>query len=700
MIWRRPEYRLPFFLLILTLLLALLGVAVGLLITERPLPNPVEFIGKRLEDVRGSESGQRPAVKTIAQQSGEGEIPYSTLTTLLAGDKISALTLTPEGQAKIAFKDKSQGQSSFPPESLAAVADRGSKAGAKVEIKDQLSPGGWLARLWGHTLARTVIILALILFSFTVAYWLTDRRRRQKFPAGQSASQRRRSGTRATSESGSRPKVGFGDVAGCPEAVTEISEFLDFLRHPDNFQLVGAKMPSGAVLHGPPGTGKTLLARALAGEAEVPFLDFSGSEAVNKYVGVGADNLRKLFKRARQSETGAVIFIDEIDALGRKRSGGADGANREYDQTLNQLLTELDGFNSTERVVVIAATNRLDVLDPALLRPGRLSRHIPVLPPSEAGRQEILALYTADKPLADDVDLAGLARITAGSTGADLADMVNEAAIQAAREHRSTITEADLREGHLRALAGPQRRSATLRPEERQQVAVHEAGHVLAAELLPDHEKAQRVTIIARGAAAGLAVYGREDRALHSPEYVQQQLIAILGGRAAERVVFGTVSSGAANDLQQANELARRAIEEWGLSELTGQLVSRGSGGDISEQTKALVDQEVEDMVAEGFAHSVQLLTENRRALEQLATALQEQETMERADILAAIGRRPATRPLASSSRRHPQLQAVMGPTQPDHQPERAVKPLPRPRLAAWLTGVRNWRRQRKKVNS
>ena len=373
---------------------------------------------------------------------------------------------------------------------------------------------------------------------------------------------------RASAQLTAVPRERFDDIAGCDEAVEELAEVVDFLRHPERFELMGAKPPSGVILHGDPGTGKTLLAKALAGEAGVPFFATSGSDFVEKFVGVGASRVRELFERARSHEGGAVIFIDEIDAVARSRSAGEGNGERE--QTLNQILVELDGFSTSDRVICIAATNRLDVLDPALLRPGRFGRHIQVPLPAAAGRAAILKLHATGKPLAPDVDLDELAISMGGLSGAQLADAVNEAAIMAVRENALVIGRDHLREGYLRVLAGPKRRNAPIADGELEVIAAHEAGHVLCAEYGERYEKAQQVTVEPRGQAMGLAVYGQTDRALHDADYLHEALVATLGGRAAEQAVFGRVSSGAANDLQKATELARRAVEQFGFSPRLG----------------------------------------------------------------------------------------------------------------------------------
>jgi cell division protease FtsH len=430
------------------------------------------------------------------------------------------------------------------------------------------------------------------------------------------------------------PGERFRDIAGCDEAVEELNEIVQFYRDSKRFDLLGARLPSGIMLHGDPGTGKTLLAKALAGEAGLPFYATSGSDFVEKFVGVGASRVRELFAKARRHEEGAVIFIDEIDAVGRSRSSGDGHAERE--QTLNQILVELDGFSTTDRIICIAATNRLDVLDPALLRPGRFGRHIAVPLPSEAGRAAILEVHSAARPLADDVDLPELAATMGGLSGAQLAEVVNEAAVMAARSHDHVIRKEHFREGYLRVLAGPKRRSAPIAEGELEVIAAHEAGHVLCAEYGERYEKARQVTIEPRGQAMGLAVYGQTDRALHDPDYLHEALVATLGGRAAEQIMFKRVSSGAANDLQKATELARRAVEELGFSPRIGQIVAGRTP--FSEQTQTVVESEIERMVAEAYADALALLSEHREQLERLSARLLEQGVLERVDILAAIG--------------------------------------------------------------
>ena len=370
----------------------------------------------------------------------------------------------------------------------------------------------------------------------------------------------------------------------------------------------------------------------------MPFFPVAGSEFVEMIVGRGAARVRSLFAEAGRHPA-AIIFFDEFDALAKKRSSVSISGNDEREQTLNQLLVELDGFNPNSRIVCIAATNRVDTLDEAVLRPGRFGEQLLVDVPSEEGRRQILAVHARNKPMADDVDLERLAHITFGSSGADLADMLNRAAILAAKADQDVITHANVEDGYLDAIAGPRRRHATLADGEREVVAVHEAGHVLAAELCPSVENAMRVSIQPRGRAGGMAVYGRTDRMLHDPQYMHEKLVAILGGRAAEFVASGRITSGAANDLQQANAMARQAVEELGFSARAGQLVSSQAGQQvrISEETAALIDAEVRRLVEDAYEDAVRLLSAHRAELDRLSGALIDHEDLDRPEIVAVL---------------------------------------------------------------
>lgn len=473
------------------------------------------------------------------------------------------------------------------------------------------------------------------------------------------------------------PSVRFGDVAGCDEAVDELREVVVFLNEPERFRRVGARMPRGVILHGPPGTGKTLLAKAVAGESGVPFFALSGSDFVDTFVGVGASRVRDLFAQARKCEKGAIIFFDEIDAIGRQRGGGMSGADSEREGTLNQLLVELDGFGARDKVVVIAATNRLDMLDQALLRPGRFDRRVQVGLPAEAGRLAILELHSKGMPIEDRDALAALARVTAGFAGADLSNMVNEAAIMAARGGRRSILASDLDEGLLRSVAGPQRADRRIADGELEVIAWHEAGHALAAELCPTHTKAQRVTILARGDAGGLALYGNQDRALTSQQHMHERMVVAMAGRAAEQIRFGIISSGAANDLEQVNAMAREAVERLGFSPRVGQIVSPAGPRQVplSGETRRAIDEEIGRMVDAAYADAVALLSDHRDELDALGGALLEREQVDRGeieDLLSSVqggGRRLPTRADALPTSREPVAVEMPVPVLPAPEP-------------------------------
>jgi len=438
---------------------------------------------------------------------------------------------------------------------------------------------------------------------------------------------------RATSKV-SPSRVRFCDVAGVNEAVEELRETVDFLKAPERFSKAGARMPRGVILYGPPGTGKTMLASAISGEASVPFFSLSGSEFVESLVGVGASRVRDLFATARKSKTGAVIFIDELDAVGRRR-GGINSGNDERESTLNQLLVELDGFTPRERIVVIAATNRVDLLDEALTRPGRFDRHISVSLPAERGRRAILAVHAANKHLSDDADLDHIAAISAGFSGADLAKLVNEAAIMSVRASRAAIDNCDLTEGMLRVVAGPEKKDRALARGELERIAWHEAGHTLAAYLCPTHPKVMRMSILARGMTAGMALFGDADTAMLTAQALHERMIVALAGRAAEQVRFASISSGAANDLEHVNRLARNAVERLGFAPQVGQIVA--SLGEIpvilAERTRQSIDSAVGEMVDQAYAQALSLLTEHRAQLDLLATTVLEREQLDRAEL-------------------------------------------------------------------
>lgn len=441
-------------------------------------------------------------------------------------------------------------------------------------------------------------------------------------------------------------QVTFGDVAGIDQAKLELNEVVDFLKNADRFTAVGAKIPKGVLLVGPPGTGKTLLARAVAGEAGVPFFSISGSEFVEMFVGVGASRVRDLFEQAKANAP-CIVFIDEIDAVGRQRGAGLGGGNDEREQTLNQLLTEMDGFEGNTGIIIIAATNRPDVLDAALLRPGRFDRQVVVDRPDYAGRLEILKVHARGKTLAKDVDLERIARRTPGFTGADLSNLLNEAAILAARRNLTEISMDEVNDAIDRVLAGPEKKDRVMSEKRKTLVAYHEAGHALVGALMPDYDPVQKVSIIPRGRAGGLTWFtpseDRMDTGLYSRSYLENQMAVALGGRLAEELIFGEeeVTTGASNDLQQVARVARQMVTRFGMSDRLGPVaLGRQQGNmflgrdivaerDFSEETAAAIDDEVRQLVEVAYRRTKEVLVNNRHVLDQLAQMLVEKETVD-----------------------------------------------------------------------
>lgn len=467
--------------------------------------------------------------------------------------------------------------------------------------------------------------------------------------------------TRARRMEGERTGVTFRDVAGVDEAKQELNEVVEFLKSPWKFARLGARLPKGVLMIGPPGSGKTLLAKAVAGEAGVPFFSISGSEFVEMFVGVGASRVRDLFNTAKQ-DSPCIVFVDEIDAVGRQRGTGLGGGHDEREQTLNQLLVEMDGFGTDTHVIVMAATNRPDVLDPALLRPGRFDRHVTLDRPDVRGRRAILDVHVRNKPLASDVDLDVVACQTPGFCGADLFNLANEAAILAARAGRPEIVTGDFEEAIARVIAGPERKSMHISEEEKNIVAHHEAGHTVVMKSLPGCDRVRRVSIVSRGSALGWTLgLPEEDHRLIAEDAVQDQLAGLLGGRAAEEIIFGRVTSGAENDLEKATSMARRMVIRWGMSDRLG-TVTLGETQDMvflgrelgaqrpySEKTAALIDDEVRRIVEEAHALAARVLTEHRGALQRLATELIKKETIEEEEIDGIISSSlpPSSRPVA-----------------------------------------------------
>ena len=447
--------------------------------------------------------------------------------------------------------------------------------------------------------------------------------------------------SRARMFMGNSPQVSFSDVAGVEEAKEELEEVVEFLKFPERFLALGAKIPKGVLLIGPPGTGKTLMARAVAGEAEVPFFSISGSEFVEMFVGVGASRVRDLFEQAKRNAP-CIVFVDEIDAVGRHRGAGLGGGHDEREQTLNQILVEMDGFDTGTNVIVLAATNRPDILDPALLRPGRFDRRVILDNPDLRGRKEILRVHSNGKPLDEDVDLERVARQTVGFSGADLANLVNEAAILAARRTKKVIGPDEFSESIERVTAGPERRSRVISEHEKEITAYHEAGHALVAHVLPDADPVAKVTIVARGQAGGYTkTLPEEDRNLVTSDQLEARLAMAMGGRAAEELIFGEVTTGASNDLEQATSIARTMVTRFGMSKKLGprtfgkrdELVFLGreisEQRDYSDSVAEQIDDEVQSLIGGAYDTAMRLLKEYKPNLEQVSAYLLENETIE-----------------------------------------------------------------------
>ena len=455
--------------------------------------------------------------------------------------------------------------------------------------------------------------------------------------------------TKARTSEETRPKVKFTDVAGIDEAVEELQEIRDFLSEPERYQKMGAKIPHGLLLVGPPGTGKTLLAKAVAGEAGVPFFSISGSDFVEMFVGVGASRVRDLFKQAKEAAP-SIIFIDEIDAAGRQRGAGLGGGNDEREQTLNQLLVEMDGFEDNQTVILIAATNRPDILDPALLRPGRFDRRVTVDSPDVKGREQILRVHAAGKPLEPNVDFERIAKLTPGFSGADLANLMNEAALLAARRRKTTVGVEEVEEAMERVMAGPERRSRVITEKERRTIAYHESGHALVGHILENSDPVHKISIIARGRALGYTMQvPEEDRFLDSRKSMLDQIAVLLGGRSAEEIFCDDITTGASNDLERATKLAREMVTRYGMSDELGTQVfgeaqhevflgrDFADHQDYSAETSKRIDDEVERIMREAHARAREVLEAHRDRMDTMAAVLLERETIEGDEVVALL---------------------------------------------------------------
>jgi cell division protease FtsH len=468
--------------------------------------------------------------------------------------------------------------------------------------------------------------------------------------------------SRARLIAGDKPAITFADVAGVEEAKQELSEIVEFLKYPEKFVALGARIPKGVLLVGPPGTGKTLLSKAVAGEAGVPFYSISGSEFVEMFVGVGASRVRDLFDQAKKNSP-CIVFVDEIDAVGRQRGAGLGGGHDEREQTLNQLLVEMDGFDTNTHVIVIAATNRPDVLDPALLRPGRFDRHVTLDRPDIKGRRAILDVHARNKPLDSTVDLDVLARQTPGFSGADLANLINEAAILAARANKKTIGMDELEEAIARVIAGPERKSRRISDHEKEVIAYHETGHALVMKALPHTNPVHKISIISRGMALGWTLsLPEEDKYLISRDELMDEIAGIMGGRVAEELVFGDITSGAENDIQKATQMARRMVTQWGMSEKLGTVAmghreelvflgrDLGEQRNYSEEVAAVIDEEIRSIVNHGYQTAKTILSGQRAQMDAVVERLKVVETLDGKDLDEILNRQAPAAPAAASS--------------------------------------------------
>jgi len=568
------------------------------------------------------------------------EVPLSTVAQWLKEGQVEELIVS-DGEVKVKKADSSRLYMAYkeigvsitetltnlgvPQEKLAQV---------KIVVEKRSRLGEWVTLLGG--LLPLIFVAALFYFLMRQAQGANN----QAFSFGKS---------RARLFTTERPTVTFDDVAGVDEAKEELKEVVEFLREPQKFAALGARIPKGVLLVGPPGTGKTLLAKAVAGEAGVPFFSISGSEFVEMFVGVGAARVRDLFDQAKRHSP-CIVFIDEIDAVGRYRGAGLGGSHDEREQTLNQILVEMDGFDTDTNVIVMAATNRPDILDPALLRPGRFDRRIVLDRPDVKGRKAILQVHVRNKPLDKDVDLDVLARETPGFVGADIENMVNEAAILAARRNKKAIGMKEFQEAIERVIAGPERKSRIISEEEKRIIAYHEAGHALVMHLLPNCDPVHKISIIARGMALGYTMpLPEEDRYLHRKSKFLDELAGLLGGRAAEEIVFGDITTGAANDLEQATKLARAMVTRYGMSEKLGPMTfgekqelvflgkEIGEQREYSEKVAQEIDEEVRRIIQEAYQKAKEILTKNREKLDRLAQALMEKETLEGDELKAYL---------------------------------------------------------------
>ena len=579
------------------------------------------------------------AVNTVQQMNQADDPTYSQVRTLFEQEKVKyfvlngkdlSLQVREEGDKVSTLHYQLPDLSVFYSD-LHELIDRQHESGVLEGYDYKVGfEGSW----WYRMLPYLVLLLVM------AAFWYMMYLRQSGGSSGGGPGPSRFGHARTRTLADQGKKVTFQDVAGAEEEKEELREIVDFLRDPQKFISLGARIPKGVLLVGPPGTGKTLIAKAVAGEAGVHFLSISGSDFVELYVGVGASRVRDLFDQAKK-EAPAIVFIDEIDAVGRQRGAGLGGGHDEREQTLNQLLVEMDGFASNEGVIVMAATNRQDILDPALLRPGRFDRQIYVGLPDIRGREEILKVHARKKPLAEDASLSDLAKATAGFTGADLENLLNEAALLAARSDKRFITMADLHEAMMKVIAGPEKKSRVVTPQAKRLTAYHEAGHAVVIHELDSQDPVHQITIIPRGPAGGMTIsLPQEDRAYQSRRELEERIAVCLGGRVAEQLVLGDVSTGASSDIQKASSIARSMVTKFGMSDKLGAIAYGNESNEVfigrtmaqarsySEEVAGLIDEEVKSIVDQAYARCEEILTQRRRELELTAQYLLTHETM------------------------------------------------------------------------
>ena len=580
----------------------------------------------------------------IESQNKSGDWSYSTLLNKASDHQVKSLDV--KGTDGVAVDQQGVKHNVHLPDTFeVTAADLAKNDGVDVTIESANSSAYWL-----QVLVPNLILLLLIGGFMYYILRQTQSGNNQAMSFGRS---------RARMIAGDKPAVTFSDVAGVEEAKQELTEIVEFLKYPEKFVALGARIPKGVLLVGPPGTGKTLLSKAVAGEAGVPFFSISGSEFVEMFVGVGASRVRDLFDQAKKNSP-CIVFVDEIDAVGRQRGAGLGGGHDEREQTLNQLLVEMDGFDTNTHVIVIAATNRPDVLDPALLRPGRFDRHVTLDRPDIKGRRAILDVHARNKPLDTTVDLDVLARQTPGFSGADLSNLINEAAILAARSNKKVIGMDELEEAIARVIAGPEKKSRRISEHEKSIIAYHEVGHALVMKSLPNCDPVHKISIVSRGMALGWTMsLPEEDRYLISKSQLIDQIAGTMGGRAAESIIFGDITSGASDDIQRVTNMARKMVTQWGMSDKLGTVAMGvkeemvflgrdiGEQRNYSEEIAALIDEEVRGLVSDGYETAKRILTERRGHLELISEQLKTVETIDAAEFDRLLAQEP---PAAASS--------------------------------------------------